>query len=226
MIEFTTYEDPSHTQDAGRFFDSLLPHLYLMRCDPTLVIQNEEDLLAGRRKQSPVGDPRALAEFAAAADRRRGRFSAAAWFNIVYGEREKLRHQLPGIAKVLYEQIAKLRKRMSDEPHSLKLIPDGPQTPKYRPPTLPLLRAIVQDMQADHALPEDQNSAVDLLHTVVPGAYCNFVLLDRQWSARLNSAAAKLVAAGIKAPVAASYSKRNGGVETFLNNLESWATHS
>jgi hypothetical protein len=41
MVEFTGVSDPSHTQAAGRFVDSLLPHLFLMRCDSTVVIQRE-----------------------------------------------------------------------------------------------------------------------------------------------------------------------------------------
>ncbi len=154
MVEFTTYEDRSHTEAAGKLFDSLLPHLFLMRCDPTVVVQNEEAVLAGERQRSPAGDSRALAEFAAAADRRRGQFSAAAWFSIVHSEREKLRHQLAGIAKVFYQQIDRLRARMEEEPDSLKLIPDGPRTPEFRPPTVALLRTIIQDLQADHALRE------------------------------------------------------------------------
>ncbi len=67
---------------------------------------------------------------------------------------------------------------------------------------------------------------MDLLHTIVPGAYCNFVLLDRQWSARLKTAASKLASAGIKAPVASSYSKRHGGVDSFLKDLGSWPSQS
>jgi hypothetical protein len=176
LVEFTGMSDPSHTRDAGHFFDSLLPHLFLMRCDPTIVIEREMELLSQKRHQSPAGDENALVEFAAAAARRNDRFSVSAWFSIVRSERAKLRPQIPGIARVYYAQIAKLRERMAKDPGALKLVPPE----NNRPPTLALLRAIMQEVQGDRRLPEDQNSAIDLLHTVVPGAYCDFVLLDRQ----------------------------------------------
>lgn len=220
LVEFTGMSDSSHTREAGRFFDSLLPHLFLMRCDPTVVIERERELLLQKRDQSPAGDERSLAEFAAAAARRNDRFSASAWFSIVHSERAKLRPQIPGIARVFYAQIAQLRERIAKEPGALKLeLPE-----RNRPPTLALLRAIMHDMQADRRLPEDQNSAIDLLHTIVPGAYCDFVLLDRQWRIRLKSAAVKLAAARITARVAAAYSKQKDGLERFLKALESWPT--
>jgi hypothetical protein len=219
LVEFTAMSDASHAYEAGRFFDSLLPHLFLMRCDPTLVIERETEVLLQKRRSSPAGDVKALAEFAAAAAQRNGRFSASVWFHIVHSERAKLQPQLPGIARVFYAQIAQLRERMAKERGALKLVPpEG-----TRPPTLALLQAIIQDLQADHRLPEDPNSAIDLVHTVVPGAYCDFVLLDRQWCVRLNNAAAKLRAAGITAKVAAGYSKQNGGIERFLEALENWS---
>jgi hypothetical protein len=32
LIEFTTFEFPYNTEAAGRFADSLLPHLFIMKC--------------------------------------------------------------------------------------------------------------------------------------------------------------------------------------------------
>jgi hypothetical protein len=92
-----------------------------------------------------------------------------------------------------------------------------------RPPTQQLVRAIVDDLQRDHLLPETQNNEVDLVHAVVPGAYCDFVLLDGQWVDRLQRAATRLSRAGIPIRLRASYSKRNGGIEQFLSALEAWA---
>lgn len=53
LVEFTGMSDASHAYEAGRFFDSLLPHLFLMRCDPTLVIEREMEVLLHKRRQSP-----------------------------------------------------------------------------------------------------------------------------------------------------------------------------
>jgi hypothetical protein len=53
-------------------------------------------------------------------------------------------------------------------------------------------------------------------------ALCDFVLLDGQWSDRLRRAVTRLSQAGIPTRLAATYSKRNGGVEKFLQALEAW----
>src|SRR5690349_15119401 len=42
LTEFTTFTDRRHTEAAGRFIDSVFPHLFLMTCDPTKVILREE----------------------------------------------------------------------------------------------------------------------------------------------------------------------------------------
>lgn len=222
LIEFTTFELPHNTQAAGRFADSLLPHLFLMKCDPSKVIECEEAHLVGRLDQSPAGDERALAQFAEAAVRRGGRFSMAAWFNIVHAEREQLKGQLPGIAEVFYAQLRRLRAQREQEPLSLAPVTYREEIALGRPPTQQLMRAIVDVLERDRRVAETTNNAVDLLHTIVPGAYCDFVLLDGQWADRLRSAATRLSKAGIPMRLRATYSNRNGGVEKFLQALEAW----
>jgi hypothetical protein len=87
-----------------------------------------------------------------------------------------------------------------------------------------LLRAIVQGLIADRALPKDPNSAIDFLHTIVPSAYCDFVLLDGQWRHRVERAIEKLDAAGIPAKVATPFEEGKGGVQRFLGALEEWGS--
>jgi hypothetical protein len=135
-----------------------------------------------KREQSPAGDAKALAQFAEAAARRGDRFSAGAWFSIVHSERAKLHPQIPGIAQVLYAQIGELRERIAKEPDILKLVPVEAEAARNRPPTLALLRSIMTEVQADRHLPEDQNSAIDLTHTVVPGAIASM------WCSTANGA--------------------------------------
>ena len=222
LIEFTTFELPHNAEAAGRFTDSLLPHLFLMKCDPGKVIEREEAHLAGRLDQSPAGDERALVQFAEAAARRGGRFSMATWFNIVHTERDRLKGQLPAIAEVFYAQLRRLRAELQKEPLSLAPVAYRDQIALGRPPTQQLMRAVVDVLQRDRRVSETTNNAVDLLHTIVPGAYCDFVLLDGQWADRLKRAMTRLSEAGIPMRLRATYSNRNGGVEKFLQALEAW----
>jgi hypothetical protein len=119
LIEFTMFALPKHSEAAGRFIDSVSPHLFLMKGDPTKVIERELEHLAGRLDQSPAGDEKALVQFAEAAARRGGRFNMSAWFKIIYEKRELLRGQLPAIAQTFYAQLNRLREQLASDPRSL-----------------------------------------------------------------------------------------------------------
>jgi hypothetical protein len=57
------------------------------------------------------------------------------------------------------------------------------------------------------------NHAIDSLHCVVPTAVCDFVLLDGHWTAIANQVATP-------PRRARAFSRRDGGIEAFLDALE------
>ncbi len=65
-----------------------------------------------------------------------------------------------------------------------------------------------------------KNDAIDLLHTVVPAAYCDYVLLDKRWCTILNRAAKKLRKTKPIFPIAIAFSGKEGSVQEFLLELE------
>lgn len=67
------------------------------------------------------------------------------------------------------------------------------------------------------------NDAVDVMHCIVPAAYCDFVLVDHTWCVRLTDACEWLNEAGIQSHVAQPFSRRDDGVNRFLEALEAWA---
>jgi hypothetical protein len=222
LMEFANLDDPRNTQAAGHFIDSILPHLFLMRYDPFVASARELEVMVGRADQSPAGDEKMLRLFSEVAERRGDRLTVAPWFNAVYEERERLRSHIPGIARSMYDGINRLRERIEKEPDFRRGVRTGLQTAHRPRSTVALLRAIVQGLIADKALPEDANSAIDFLHTVVPSAYCDFVLLDGQWRHRVEQAKQKLEIAGIEAKVATPFDRR--GLPIFLEALEAWPT--
>jgi hypothetical protein len=91
----------------------------------------------------------------------------------------------------------------------------------YRPrATNVLLRVLIADLGADRALPRNPNTGIDLFQSIVPAAYCTYVLVDGAWQSRISRAKEMIEAEGFKAQVAMAYSGRDHGVERFLEELE------
>ena len=63
--------------------------------------------------------------------------------------------------------------------------------------------------------------AIDLLHAVVPVAYCDFVLLDKNWRTQVEHARTRFNKAGLSVPIARIFSEQENGIERFLYELES-----
>jgi len=72
----------------------------------------------------------------------------------------------------------------------------------------------------DTQTPITENDAQDFFHTVVPVLICDWVLLDGAWEHRVKQAQARLERAGVRIQMANVASKRRGGLEAFLVELE------
>jgi integrase len=92
--------------------------------------------------------------------------------------------------------------------------------------TQALLRALLYRLQRDRKQELTINDAIDMFHCVVPAAYCDFVLLDRKWSAQLNDARTFLRRSGLQTRVAQQFTLRDDGVIKFLDTLEAWPKHA
>jgi hypothetical protein len=83
-----------------------------------------------------------------------------------------------------------------------------------------ILRELITTFLIDPSHRLTPNDAFDWFHAVVPAAYCDVVLLDGSWAAAIERVRETLRREGNSAPVAAAFSRRQGGVERFLQALE------
>jgi hypothetical protein len=83
-----------------------------------------------------------------------------------------------------------------------------------------LLRVLIADLEGDLALQRNPNTGVDLFQSIVPAAYCTYILVDGGWQPRVSRAKALIEAEGFKSEIATAYSMRDSGVERFLQELE------
>jgi len=66
------------------------------------------------------------------------------------------------------------------------------------------------------------NDGIDLLHAIVPSAYCNFVVLDGPWSLLVKNATRWIRRAKIQAHVATPFGSGDADLDAFLNAFESF----
>jgi hypothetical protein len=65
-----------------------------------------------------------------------------------------------------------------------------------------------------------RNDAFDFFHAVVPVAYCDFVLLDGYWETQVERLQSRFQASASPVPMARVFSRRRGGIEQFIRQLE------
>jgi hypothetical protein len=224
--DFAGFEDARHAEAAGRFIDSLGANIFFAEFDAFKVIDREIPIMVRQTDQSPAGDVEMLRLYAEGAEMRSGRLSIQSWFTAVHRERARLKPGLEAMARAFLEGIKGLQLRFDTEAGFRNSARHDVATSCRPRSTQGLLRAIVFRLQGDRKLKLTTNDAVDLMHCIVPAAYCDFVLVDHTWSMRLADAREWLHEVGIEAHIAQPFSRRDNGVARFLETLEAWEPES
>lgn len=186
LAEFT-FDDPRHTQAAGRYIDTLIPRLFSSWFDPFKVINAEVAVMVRQTSDSPAGDADMLRLYANGAEQR-GYPSVFAWFDWMYKDRGNIAAHRDAMAQSLLDGVNGLRQRFDTEPGFAKSALRDIKNSHRPQATQALLRALFYRLHRDPKLVLTINDAIDIGHCVVPAAYCNFVLLDRSWYVRLQDA--------------------------------------
>lgn len=218
--DFTSFDDARHARAAGQFVDSLGANLFFSAFSPFPVIEREIATMVRQTDQSPAGDVEMLRLYAEAADLQRRRPSVLDWFVDVHHNRNELKPRLVGMAQAFLIGLDQLRQRFDAEPGFKKSAFRDVENSHRPRSTQALLRAIIFRLEGDRQLKLSVNDAIDIMHCVVPAAYCDYVLVDHTWSVRLAAARAWLDKAGIESHIAQVFAGRRNGVQRFLEHLE------
>ena len=70
-----------------------------------------------------------------------------------------------------------------------------------------LLAELLREPHINQAFRIDDHHAMDLVHTVPAATVCDYLLLDRSWTARLNSAAGRIQRAGVRGKVGRAFAQ-------------------
>jgi hypothetical protein len=221
MMEFAG-QSPEHAQAVGVMVDMIAPQLYLQEHRPWMVCDRELLSMQGNYK----GDPDCDREiFAKSCDLVYVSGGQMTWsMMLLASEVLKQLGQYPVIQKyglrtlASLERFKELLQETKERRDYLKPQPKRVQRPWA---TEALTIALTRNYFGRPKLKPVWNDGIDLLHAIVPGAYCNFVVLDKGWCGRVNQAAQTLKKACIKAPIAQAFGNTPKELGKFLDTLES-----
>ena len=83
-----------------------------------------------------------------------------------------------------------------------------------------LLGSFIKDKQLQLGK-KRRNHAMDVSHSIVPVAYCDYVLLDSHWATQVEHARKRIRSGGLSFHMAKVFSEQANGMEIFLQELES-----
>jgi hypothetical protein len=217
FLEYARVTDREQVLCAERFVDGVLPRVFFMDVSPLAVMRRATDYLARGIAAAPDADLQLFREVALQPGTQAT--SARGWFTGAAAARKTLAARQAELADNLLEAIAHLPERPDADVDVSRDLRDGAQRAHRIRATLAVLRALISTIQIERRAPLDRHDAIDLLHTVVPVSYCDYVLLDGRWCHLVERANTQLLNETIT-DLARVFSKRNKGLQRFLGMLE------
>ena len=218
LSEFVNVNDVAHAQNAEELLDQLFPQLFLLEINP-LVVQSKEDILRrGEAIVAPHSDSSFLGAFLGHDDNSLDPLSVRNLFVILNCDEmrdhgKKMREEVVG-------RVNDLRADYDSNDEFRKVVENPGPAEEIVRGTRYLTREIMSLILKNRNRTFASNDAMDLMHTIVPVAYCDHVLLDKHWENVANQAKARLGVQGASFPMATVYSSKNNGVEQFILEME------
>jgi hypothetical protein len=218
LSEFVRVRHEKQARQAERMLNQTFPRLFFLEVNPWIVIDREDELLAGALLDDPHEDSEFLRALLDSNAKSTAPFSAHDLFALLRDDR--LVRLTEEVAGTFVRQITKLRAEMAVDPGLQAVARSLPKGPLLQRRTRLVLRELVRPLAADQGKRLTQQDATDFLHAVVPVAYCDLVLLDKQWAAQIEQIRARFRAADLDVPLAVVLTRGQDGIEELLRKLE------
>ena len=218
LAEFAKVTIAEQAESAEHLVEAILPRVFFIEFDPFVVINREDKLLSGGPPTPPHADIDFLRMFAKRKPNSLNQFTARNLFKVV--QKPQLAVRLDSMADTTVNRIEALRDTHDLDEDFKAIIRRLPSMPKIQRGTRIVLLELIRSLLVDGQTNITRNHAIDLLHAVVPVAYCDLVLLDKYWETQVARARSRLKKARISTPIAKVFSGKSGGVEDFLCELE------
>lgn len=219
LAEFAKVTMEEQARKAERLLEANLPQIFFLEVQPFKVISREDELLASKRSDDdpPHGHPRFLTTFIQLKPTSLDPFTARDLFKIVQNRR--LAEHLDSLADIVIDRVKAMRDTLDTDEAFRSTIRRPPSGPQIQRGTRFVLRELVRSLLVDKRTKITRNQAIDLLHAVVPVAYCDFVLLDKNWKTQVARVRSRFSAAGMTVPIGRVFSGKANEVDRFLCEL-------
>lgn len=218
LVEFSRVFDTSHANAAGKMVQDLYPNLFLIQIDPFIVIEQEDILVNQTGIDPPHADNNLLKGVLLLKPEKLGLFDAIQLFQA--GQESDLSRSYDSLVETTLRKTKELNERISDERDPEVNLHKTKTSKAYSVGTRFILREIMRQLFLDRRTSLNENDAIDLVHTVVPTSYCDFILLDGRWRNLVERTRESFGKDNVGFTIAKPYSEKNNGLGKFINDLQ------
>lgn len=221
LCEFSKITVAEQATKAECLLERILPQLFFIEIEPFRVIQRENELLAGGPRVPPHSDEsflRAFTYLRSADSTSLSLFTTHKLFQ--YTQNLETAQRFDHLADVLVDRIEAMREEVATDESFESIVRRLPQGPQIQAGTRYIIRELLRTMLLNQAMRITKNHSIDLLHAVVPLAYCDFVLLDSHWEEQVTQMRTRVSSTGLAFSIAKVFSMKSNGVDRFLTELE------
>ena len=212
LMEFISITDEVQAAQFENLLDQALPNLFFIDFQAFDVIDRERVMLQGGSRNAPYGDVSLLSVFAHNRPDTPRPFTAKSLVTSIVNNRDRLAPGLDQFKDTVVTRIQLMRDQMYADKSLAKRI-KGSQKSAQAQRTWLFMRELIGTVLSDRSKILTPQDAMDLFHSVVPIAYCDFVLLDSQWTHRVEVIRKRLVEHNIAMQPAVVFSKKRNGIE-------------
>jgi hypothetical protein len=212
IAEFAKVADPRHAHESEDFLERLMPNVYVTDFDVGLAVRH-------------VGEAQSMGLHAFPSPFRE--VMNLLWLLSLEGEAPlTIRGILTRVIKdrdEIAERLHTVSQAMADTLNAQKRDPDfvrkiRAMSPQSQPSRVHLMYGeLMRDLVLDAEAPITANDAADWQHAALPALYCDFLLLDSAWVARVNRVGERARGVGIEFALPQCFSKRDDGLRRFLD---------
>jgi hypothetical protein len=217
LFEFAKPSDKRNCLSAESFLERLLPNIYFTDFAYDKLLVQEEAESDNRKRFWPPADLPQLKLFAERAQDAPLGFTMHGFISMANDYHAVLGPIASETVQTIKSSIEATRCDPEFVRRARNIRPSDKRTRTYV-----IIGELIRDFHLDPNLPITDNDVVDLLHASMSVNCCDFVLLDGAWANRVAILRQRIDRAGMPMPLGKCYSRRDGGVEKFLCELEAF----